>query len=58
MEASKADLVVDANQRSWDHPNLYPVGSGPSPTVASGNPTMTLATPALRTAAAILSDAL
>jgi len=58
MGSCKDDSVVDANQRSWDHANLYLVGSGTFPTIATGNPTLTIAALALRTAAAILSDAL
>jgi glucose dehydrogenase len=48
--------VVDANQRSWDHKNLYLVGSGTFPTVATANPTLTLVALALRTADALLTD--
>jgi glucose dehydrogenase len=46
--------VVDANQRSHDHENLYLVGSGVFPTSATGNPTLTIAALALRTADKIL----
>jgi glucose dehydrogenase len=42
--------VVDAFQRSHDHPNLYLVGSGTFPTVGTANPTLTLSALALRTA--------
>jgi choline dehydrogenase-like flavoprotein len=42
--------VVDSWQRSWDHPNLYLVGSGTFPTVGTSNPTLTLSALALRTA--------
>jgi choline dehydrogenase-like flavoprotein len=42
--------VVDAWQRSHDHPNLYLVGSGTFPTVGTANPTLTLSALALRTA--------
>jgi choline dehydrogenase-like flavoprotein len=41
--------VVDANQRSHDHPNLYLVGSGTFPSVGTANPTLTLSALALRT---------
>ena len=34
--------VVDLNQRSHDHDNLYLVGSGTFPTGATANPTLTL----------------
>ena len=42
--------VVDALQRSHDHPNLYLVGSGTFPTVGTANPTLTLSALAIRTA--------
>ena len=37
------DSVVDRNQRAWDHPNLYIAGSSVFPTVATGNPSLTVA---------------
>ena len=43
MGTDKSNSVVDREQRSWDHPNLYMVGSGVFPTVATANPTLTLA---------------
>jgi choline dehydrogenase-like flavoprotein len=48
--------VVDADQRSWDHKNLFLVGSGTFPTVATANPTLTLTALALRTADVLLKD--
>jgi len=48
--------VVDKYQRSWDHPNLFLVGSGVFPTVATGNPTLTIAALALQAATTLLSD--
>jgi choline dehydrogenase-like flavoprotein len=41
------DSVVDAEQRSWDHPNLFIVGSSVFPSVATGNPSLTIAALAL-----------
>lgn len=35
--------VTDCHQRSWDHENLYMVGSGLFPTTATANPTLTIA---------------
>jgi glucose dehydrogenase len=58
MGSGKAVSVVDANQRSWDHANLYLTGSGTFPTVATGNPTLTIAALALRTADSILKNML
>lgn len=34
--------VVNAKQQSWDHKNLYLVGSGIFPTVGASNPTFTI----------------
>ncbi len=59
MGADKATAVVDANLRSHDHDNLYILGSSVFPTVGTGNPTLTIAALALRTAGVIakqLSD--
>lgn len=42
--------VVNAEQRSHDHPNLFLLGSGVFPTVGTANPTLTLAALALRAA--------
>ena len=42
--------VVDADQRSWEHHNLFLVGSGSFPTMGTSNPTLTLAALALRPA--------
>ncbi len=39
--------VVDAQQRSHDHPNLFLLGSGVFPTVGTANPTLTIAALAL-----------
>jgi glucose dehydrogenase len=50
--------VVNDMQRSWDHDNLYLVGSGTFPTVATANPTLTLAALCLRTADYIVKNAL
>lgn len=47
MGTAAKDSVVDAEQRSWDHPNLFIVGSSVFPTVATGNPSLTIAALAL-----------
>lgn len=54
MGSDPSTSVVDANQRSWDHSNLYLVGSGTFPTVTTANPTLTIAAFSLKTADAIL----
>ncbi len=43
MGVNSGESVVDRNQRSWDHPNLYIVGSSVFPTIATGNPSLTIA---------------
>jgi len=50
MGASKADSVVDSTLRSWDHDNLYIVGSGTFPAVGTANPTLTIAALSFRAA--------
>jgi len=43
MGTASCNSVVNSEQRSWDHPNLFLVGSGVFPTVATANPTLTIA---------------
>ena len=50
--------VVNADQRSHDHPNLFLLGSGVFPTVGTANPTLTIAALALRAAATMQRDLL
>jgi len=57
MGTDKSNSVVNADQRSWDHDNLYLVGGGTFPTVSTANPTLTIAALSLRTAEKI-KDAL
>lgn len=47
--------VVDASQRSHDVPNLWIVGSGSFPTVATANPTLTLMALAFKSADSIIA---
>jgi glucose dehydrogenase len=56
MGENSENSVVDSFQRSHDHYNLYLVGSGSFPTVATANPTLTLAALCLRTADKILRE--
>jgi choline dehydrogenase-like flavoprotein len=58
MGTDRSNSVVNDMQRSWDHDNLYLVGSGSFPTVATANPTLTLAAVCLRTADHILNNVL
>lgn len=48
--------VVDKLQRSWDHKNLFLVGSGAFPTTGTANPTLTIAALALWAARTINDD--
>ena len=50
MGDDPASSVVDPDQRSWEHRNLFLIGSGSFPTMGTSNPTLTLAALALRTA--------
>jgi choline dehydrogenase-like flavoprotein len=56
MGTNATNSVVNSEQRSWDHPNLFLVGSGVFPTVATGNPTLTLAALALWASQTLLAD--
>jgi glucose dehydrogenase len=56
MGADRTTSVVNADQRSWDHRNLFLVGSGTFPTIATANPTLTLAALALRSVETLLTD--
>ena len=56
MGSSAADSVVDADQRSWAHRNLFVVGSGSFPTMGTSNPTLTMAALSLRTADRMIKE--
>ena len=56
MGTTKGNSVVNSEQRSWDHPNLFLVGSGVFPTVATGNPTLTITALSLWAAQTIKKD--
>lgn len=56
MGFSPNDSVVDADQRSWDYPNLYLAGGGSMPTIGTANITLTLAAMCLKTARAIVKE--
>lgn len=56
MGSNAKDSVVDSFQRSWDHRNLFLVGSGAFPTTGTANPTLTIAALSLRTADKILRE--
>ena len=54
MGTSAVNSAVNDMQQSWDHDNLFLVGSGTFPTVATANPTLTIAGLCLRSADYIL----
>ncbi|MFE3068570.1 GMC oxidoreductase [Streptomyces sp. NPDC059247] len=56
MGDDPATSVVDHWQRCWDHPGLYAVGCGSMPSLATSNPTLTMAALALRSAERVESD--
>ena len=56
MGSNAKDSVVDSFQRSWDHRNLFLIGSGVFPTTGTANPTLTIAALSLRTADKILRE--
>jgi choline dehydrogenase-like flavoprotein len=43
MGSTPHNSVVNREQRTWDHPNLYLVGCGNMTTLGTSNPTLTLA---------------
>jgi choline dehydrogenase-like flavoprotein len=57
MGISPRDSVVDENQKTWDHPNLYLVGPGSMCSIGSSNTTLTTAALAFKSAKAVI-DAL
>ena len=56
MGTSSSGSVVDADQRSWDHNNLFLAGAGSMPTIGTSNTTVTLAALCFRTAERIAAD--
>ncbi len=55
MGNAAASSVVNPEQRTWDHPNLYLAGCGSMPSVGTQNPTLTMLAMACRTADDILA---
>ncbi len=56
MGASRRDSVVNRDQRSWDHENLYVVGCGSFPTTGTANPTLTALAITLRSVKDMLAQ--
>lgn len=56
MGSDPATSVVDTNQRTWDHKNLYLAGCGNMPTLGTSNPTLTMTALTFQAAEAILQQ--
>lgn len=56
MGKSKSQSVVNAEQRSWDHDNLYLVGGGSMPSIGTANVTLTMAALCYRSAKDMLAQ--
>jgi len=56
MGTARTDSVVNVDQRSWDHENLYLVGGGSMPGIGTSNVTLTLAALCYRSAGKILGQ--
>jgi choline dehydrogenase-like flavoprotein len=54
MGSDAGSSVVDADQRSWDHENLYLAGGGSMATIGTSNTTLTIAAICFRTAARVV----
>lgn len=56
MGTSPANSVVNSEQRSWDHENLYLVGGGSMPSIGTSNVTLTIAALGFRSAKHIIEQ--
>jgi choline dehydrogenase-like flavoprotein len=56
MGREKETSVVDPEQRTWDHENLFLVGCGNMPTLGTSNPTLTMAALTFKASEAILTQ--
>ncbi|MEX0957530.1 MAG: GMC family oxidoreductase [Rhizobiaceae bacterium] len=56
MGTDSSNSVVDAFQRSWDHPNLFLIGCGSMPSIGTENPSLTMTAMTFVTTAEILTD--
>jgi choline dehydrogenase-like flavoprotein len=56
MGTTKHNSVVNTQQRSWDHENLYLLGSGSMPSIGSSNTTLTIAALAFLACEQMLKD--
>ncbi len=56
MGTARDNSVVNSQQRSWDHENLYLAGAGSMPTIGTSNTTLTLAAFCFMSADAIAAE--
>ncbi|ACK67117.1 dehydrogenase subunit [Rippkaea orientalis PCC 8801] len=56
MGTTKYNSVVNAQQRSWDHENLYLVGAGSMPSIGTSNTTLSIAALAFLASEQMLKD--
>jgi choline dehydrogenase-like flavoprotein len=56
MGTSKDNSVVNDKLQSWDHPNLYMIGSGSMPTIGTANTTLTIVALCFRASEQMLRD--
>src|SRR5476651_411223 len=56
MGFNKNDSVVNHEQRTWDHPNLFLAGCGNMPTLGTSNPSLTMTALTFKAAEAILKQ--
>jgi choline dehydrogenase-like flavoprotein len=56
MGSCESNSVVNADQRSWEHENLYLVGGGSLPSIGTANVTLTLAALCFKSAKAMIAQ--
>ncbi len=56
MGTNKSNSVVNSEQRSWDHENLYLVGGGSLPSIGTSNVTNTIAALCFRSAKSMIAQ--
>ncbi|MEA5470610.1 GMC family oxidoreductase [Spirulina sp. 06S082] len=56
MGTTKDNSVVNSHLRSWDHENLYLLGSGSMPTIGTSNTTLSIAALSFRASEEMLRD--
>ena len=56
MGTTKNNSVVDRNLRSWDHENLYLLGSGSMPSIGTSNTTLSIAALTYKACEQMLKD--